>query len=99
MHEWFRQSKELISSVQKILKVHQIKAPLMIVKGDGSLASVKHAIEKLITIVLSGPAASVIGACRLRGARNHLAYPVPIIRAREQINTLISKDYIEIIRP
>lgn len=49
--------KELISSVQKILKVHQIKAPSMIVKGDGSLASVEHAIEKPITTVLSGPAA------------------------------------------
>ena len=62
--------KELISSVQKILKVHQIKAPLMIVKGDGSPASVEHAIEKPITTVLSGPAASVIGACRLSGLDN-----------------------------
>ena len=57
--------KELITSVQKILKRHAIDAPLMLVKGDGSLASLENAIEKPIGTVLSGPAASVIGACRL----------------------------------
>jgi N-methylhydantoinase A/oxoprolinase/acetone carboxylase beta subunit len=42
----------------------------MIVKGDGSLASLKNAIEKPIGTVLSGPAASVIGACQLSGLQN-----------------------------
>ncbi|MCP4984107.1 MAG: hydantoinase/oxoprolinase family protein [Gammaproteobacteria bacterium] len=62
--------KELIGSVQKNLARHHIEAPLMLVKGDGSLASLENAIEKPIGTVLSGPAASVIGACRLSGLDN-----------------------------
>ncbi|HEY5739409.1 MAG TPA: hydantoinase/oxoprolinase family protein [Gammaproteobacteria bacterium] len=62
--------KELIGSVQKILDRHRIDAPLMLVKGDGSLASLENAIEKPIGTVLSGPAASVIGACQLSGLEN-----------------------------
>jgi len=62
--------KELVGSVQTILARHQIEAPLMLVKGDGSLASLANAIEKPIGTVLSGPAASVIGACQLSGLKN-----------------------------
>ena len=62
--------KELINSVQTILTRHKIDAPLMLVKGDGSLASLQNAIEKPIGTVLSGPAASVIGACQLSGLDN-----------------------------
>jgi len=62
--------RELIASVSAILDRHQITAPLMIVKGDGSLASMANAIEKPIGTVLSGPAASVIGACELSGLKN-----------------------------
>jgi N-methylhydantoinase A/oxoprolinase/acetone carboxylase beta subunit len=62
--------KELINSVQTILERHNIEAPLMLVKGDGSLAGLANAIEKPIGTVLSGPAASVIGACQLSGLDN-----------------------------
>ncbi len=62
--------KELIHSVQTILERHHIEAPLMLVKGDGSLSSLANAIEKPIGTVLSGPAASVIGACQLSGLEN-----------------------------
>lgn len=62
--------KELVGSVQTILARHHIDAPLMLVKGDGSLASLANAIEKPIGTVLSGPAASVIGACQLSGLEN-----------------------------
>ena len=62
--------KELVGSVQTILARHKIDAPLMLVKGDGSLASLANAIEKPIGTVLSGPAASVIGACQLSGLDN-----------------------------
>lgn len=62
--------KELIASVMKILERHAIEAPLMIVKGDGSLESAENAVEKPIGTVLSGPAASVIGACELSGLKN-----------------------------
>lgn len=59
--------RHLIDSVQHILQRHKINASLMIVKGDGSLASLEHALEMPIGTVLSGPAASVIGACALSG--------------------------------
>ena len=56
--------------MQMILERYSIEAPLMIVKGDGSLASLQNAIEKPIGTVLSGPAASVIGACQLSGLQD-----------------------------
>ncbi len=57
----------LINSVESILKQKGITAPLMIVKGDGSLVNVQTALLQPVTTVLSGPAASVIGACGLSG--------------------------------
>ena len=52
----------LVDSVSNAMKEHKIEAPLMIVKGDGSIASAESIIEKPIETILSGPAASVIGA-------------------------------------
>jgi len=63
-------AKELIGSVAHILDRHGINAPLMFVKGDGSLANMENVIERPIGTVLSGPAASVIGACELSGLKN-----------------------------
>jgi len=62
--------KALIDSVQHTLALRQIDAPLMIVKGDGSLINAHSALERPVGTVLSGPAASVIGACALSGAAN-----------------------------
>ncbi len=59
--------KELIASVNKVLLENEIKAPLMIVKGDGSVMNVETAAERPIETILSGPAASLIGAKRLTG--------------------------------
>ncbi|WP_151703920.1 hydantoinase/oxoprolinase N-terminal domain-containing protein [Nitrincola alkalilacustris] len=61
---------ELILAVRKLLTLHRINAPLMIVKGDGSLIAADSAILQPITTVLSGPAASVTGAMHLSGRRN-----------------------------
>ena len=52
----------LVSAVRESLKREHIDARLMIVKGDGSLASADLVIERPIETILSGPAASVIGA-------------------------------------
>ncbi len=60
----------LINSVESILKKKHMTAPLMIVKGDGSLVNAKTALLQPVTTVLSGPAASVIGACALSGQKN-----------------------------
>ena len=57
----------LVDAVRDALAGHDIKAPLMIVKGDGSIASAETVIEKPIETILSGPAASVIGANFLSG--------------------------------
>ncbi|HSV42810.1 MAG TPA: hydantoinase/oxoprolinase family protein, partial [Methanomassiliicoccales archaeon] len=52
---------DLVASVKKVLKDHEIAAPLMIVKGDGSLMGELLAKEKPVETILSGPAASLIG--------------------------------------
>lgn len=56
---------DLIVSVEKKLADYQLKAPLMVVKGDGSLISAEEAKKRPIETSLSGPAASVIGARQL----------------------------------
>jgi len=62
--------KDLIQAVQDILAQLKIQAPLMIVKGDGSIVNAETALVHPVTTILSGPAASVIGACALSGSRN-----------------------------
>lgn len=57
----------LVDAVRDALGGHNIDAPLMIVKGDGSIASADTVVEKPIETILSGPAASVIGANFLSG--------------------------------
>ena len=61
---------ELIIAVQKILAEKEISAPLMMVKGNGSLINTETALKQPVGTVLSGPAASVVGACALSGAGN-----------------------------
>ena len=58
---------ELIHAVQKILHLSNIQAPLMMVKGNGSLINTATALKQPVGTVLSGPAASVVGACALSG--------------------------------
>jgi len=53
--------QEFIAAVQASLKDQKINAPLMIVKGDGSLMPHAEAAEKPVETILSGPAASAIG--------------------------------------
>jgi N-methylhydantoinase A/oxoprolinase/acetone carboxylase beta subunit len=53
---------DLVLSVKKVLVEHEIVAPLMIVKGDGSLMGELMAKERPVETILSGPAASLIGA-------------------------------------
>ena len=62
--------QDLIDSVESILSDKGIGAPLMIVKGDGSLINAATAKMQPVATVLSGPAASVIGACALSGKKD-----------------------------
>lgn len=66
----------LIKSVESILIEKNITAPLMIVKGDGSLVNAKTALLQPVTTVLSGPAASVIGACALSGLQDAIVVDI-----------------------
>ncbi len=58
---------DLIDSVGHALRTYRITAPLMIVKGDGTLMTELQARDKPIETILSGPAASVIGGKFLSG--------------------------------
>lgn len=57
----------LVASTRAALAARGIDAPLMIVRGDGSLVSADFAREKPIETILSGPAASLVGAAHLSG--------------------------------
>ncbi|MDO4541198.1 MAG: hydantoinase/oxoprolinase family protein [Bacillota bacterium] len=64
--------KELLNSVKKSLRNKNINAPIMIVKGDGSLMGEEQAMDKPIETLLSGPASSIIGATFLAGVKEGL---------------------------
>jgi len=68
--------QEFIEAVRKSLVDQGIKAPLMIVKGDGSLIPYKEAASKPVETVLSGPAASAIGGRFLSGEGRALVIDV-----------------------
>ena len=59
--------QELVATVRSTLDGLGIVAPLMVVKGDGSLVRAEWAMQRPIETVLSGPAASVVGAWHLAG--------------------------------
>ncbi|MDP4160616.1 MAG: hydantoinase/oxoprolinase family protein [Bacillota bacterium] len=59
--------KELMASVKTVLREFEIQARLMIVKGDGTLMTEEGAVDKPIETILSGPAASIVGATSLTG--------------------------------
>lgn len=52
----------LLDAVRKSAEAAGLKVRLMVVKGDGSLVSEEWAREKPIETVVSGPAASLVGA-------------------------------------
>ncbi len=62
--------QELIATVRRVLDELGIAAPLMVVRGDGSLVRADWAEHRPIETVLSGPAASVVGAWHLAGRRD-----------------------------
>jgi N-methylhydantoinase A/oxoprolinase/acetone carboxylase beta subunit len=61
------QLQHLMEAVRALLSAHGIAAPLMVVKGDGSLISAELAMSCPVETILSGPAASVVGARYLSG--------------------------------
>ncbi|MEW5816962.1 MAG: hydantoinase/oxoprolinase family protein [Spirochaetota bacterium] len=60
----------LIDAVKAGLAAKKIRTVVKVVRGDGSLISEKVAREKPVETILSGPAASFIGARTLSGIQN-----------------------------
>ena len=59
--------QELVVTVTSLMAERGIRAPVMAVKGDGSLIDAATALATPVETILSGPAASVIGAHHLSG--------------------------------
>ncbi|WP_037314847.1 hydantoinase/oxoprolinase N-terminal domain-containing protein [Ruegeria halocynthiae] len=62
----------LIGRAQDRLRDLGISAPMMVVRGDGALMSAEQARARPIETILSGPAASIVGASWLTGVENAL---------------------------
>lgn len=62
--------QDLTTTVRDSLDAMGIAAPLMIVKGDGSLVRADWAMHRPIETILSGPAASVVGTRYLADRSN-----------------------------
>ncbi len=62
----------LILACERHLSAIGITAPLMVVRGDGALISAEMVRERPIETILSGPAASIVGARWLTGAMDAL---------------------------
>jgi N-methylhydantoinase A/oxoprolinase/acetone carboxylase beta subunit len=57
----------LIAATEGFLDRRGIHAPLMVVRGDGALVSAAFARQRPIETILSGPAASLVGARHMTG--------------------------------
>ncbi|MFN3723667.1 MAG: hydantoinase/oxoprolinase N-terminal domain-containing protein [Paracoccaceae bacterium] len=62
----------LVVACERHLSTIGIQAPLMVVRGDGALISAAMVRERPIETILSGPAASIVGARWLTGASDAL---------------------------
>ncbi|AXI48462.1 hydantoinase [Sulfitobacter sp. SK012] len=62
----------LIGRAEHMLTELGVTAPLMVVRGDGALISSAQARERPIETILSGPAASIVGARWMTGASDAL---------------------------
>jgi len=62
----------LIGRAEDVLREIGVTSPLMVVRGDGALMSSAQAAERPIETILSGPAASLVGARWLTGVTDGL---------------------------
>jgi len=61
-------AQDFLQAVQEMLNQKGIPAPVMIVRGDGSLVKADYARHRPVEIIHSGPATSTIGGQFLAGA-------------------------------
>ncbi len=63
---------DLINSVKKTMAEKNIRAPLMIVRGDGTMMGEDMARTRPVETILSGPAASLVGAMVMTGLKDSI---------------------------
>ena len=63
---------KLLLDLEQVLVTLKIAAPVVVVKGDGTLMDAALAKERPVETILSGPAASVAGARHLTGLKDAL---------------------------
>jgi N-methylhydantoinase A/oxoprolinase/acetone carboxylase beta subunit len=61
---------EFLDSVKLNLDIRNLRVPLVIVRGDGTLMSEEYTRDVPVETLLSGPAASIVGAIKLSGRKN-----------------------------
>lgn len=61
---------DLVTTTSSILEGRGIDAPIMVVRGNGSLVSADFVRDRPVETILSGPAASLIGAAHLADAND-----------------------------
>lgn len=66
--------RHLLDAVRASLRSLGVTAPIMVVKGDGSLIGESVALERPVETILSGPAASVSGARHLTDVADGLVF-------------------------
>jgi N-methylhydantoinase A/oxoprolinase/acetone carboxylase beta subunit len=67
---------DFLRKVQEIMELRGIRAPIMVLKGDGNLMNLRMAKERPVETLLSGPAASARGALLLSGLQNCIAIDI-----------------------
>jgi len=65
-------TQEFLDAVQAMLEQRQIRCPVMIVRGDGSIVKAEFARKRPVEIIHSGPATSAIGGQFLAGVDSAL---------------------------
>jgi len=68
--------KDFIVAVRRAMERRRITAPLMVVRGDGTLMSDTFAAASPVETIHSGPAASAIGGRTLSGLENALVIDI-----------------------
>ena len=61
---------KFINAIKSILDEMGIGAPVFVVKGNGTISKIDSIRDRPIDTVLSGPAASIVGAISLTGVKN-----------------------------
>ncbi len=64
--------QRLLDAADRSFSALGVSAPMMVVRGDGALVGAAVARLKPVETILSGPAASLVGASHLTGARDAL---------------------------